>query len=157
MFDIKKLENAPIYFLLAWYLVSPFFIICDQTMSFWLKICGALIIYLTVFSLIRVIFLKYRNPSFVDFTNTLMLIIWYMSFTIRDFMEPGYGLLEKIFYLNIDLLSLLFFVDSFINFILNSNFFIFSENKINLLNQTFKVFIGALFFFVCFKLLANNL
>lgn len=157
MFDIKKLENAPIYFLLAWYLISPFFILDDNTIPFGLKICGAVITYLTVFSLLRVILFKYSRPSFVDFTNSFMLTVWYIYFTIRDYGEPGYGIWEKLFYVNIDLLSLLFFVDSFINFILNSNFFIFSENKINLLNKTFKVFIGALFFFVCFKLLANNL
>lgn len=151
MKNLDKLAKYSLYFLLVWYLIAPFIWINDSTLSLGLKISYAIINYLILGMLIRVIKNDFKSPSFMDFIVSFMLIIWFFYSTERDYNDNGYDLLLKMFYLAIDLLSTVFSIDSFVNFIINSNLFLFSKENIKEINEYMKIFLCVTFSYIYFS------
>ena len=150
MKNLDKIIKLTLYFLLLWYFISPFIWIGDDTLSSGFKICYAIINYSIIVLLFRVLYFEYKNQSINDYSVSIMMIIWFLYSTYRDYTEQGYYLLLKMFYISIDLLSLVFCIDTFINFILNSKLFILNEYQIKNINNFFKMLLAGSCFYIYF-------
>lgn len=152
MINVDKFIKYSMYFLLFWYVISPFIWINDETLSFDLKIVYSLINYSILMMLIRVLVYEYKKPNFSDFSMTFMMIIWFFYSTYRDAVEPGYYFLLKLFYISIDLLSTVFLIDTFVNFLLNSNIFILNSVSMKDINMKMKILLATIFSIVYFQI-----
>lgn len=155
MRNIDSLVKYSLYFLLCWYVIAPFIWINDATLSLGLKIAYAMINYLIIGMLIRVIKYECKKPSLMDFFVSFILIIWFFYSTERDYNEQGYDLLLKMFYLSIDLLSMVFLIDTFINLILNSSLFFLDSMKIKNINDIMKICLISIFSFTYLQIYRN--
>lgn len=151
MNKIDKLIKTGLYLLLGWYFISLYIVFIDTTLDLGIKIAGEIINYLMIIMLIRVIKWEYRMPAFTDLSVISMMIIWFFFSTIRDYNDPGYGFLLKMFYLAIDLLSTAFCIDTFINFLLNSNIIIVGKEEIERINNILNIGICVVFSFLYFN------
>ena len=87
----------------------------------------------------------------MDYSTSIMMLIWFFYSTTRDCGESGYYFLLRIFYVWIDLLSTIFCIDSFINFMINSNFVIFSEEYMKNMKNIIKISVIIAFSYFYFK------
>lgn len=143
----ENIIKGSLYFLLSWYFVSLYVVMQDITMSFGMTLAFETINCLMIIMLSRVILFQYSNPGFTDFCLSFSMIFWFFYSTYRDYTEQGYTIFLKLFYVGIDLLSMLFLIDTFINFMLSSGFFIMTAEQIKKTNFIVKIGLGTCFTF----------
>lgn len=130
MKPIEIFHKANVLFLLIWYVISIPIIYCDNTITGWLLVYFETVSILMIFLTSRVITHSYKKPSRFDFVINILLLAWFLFVTRRD-INTDYSLLTKLLYVSVDFSSLLFLVDTFFGFLIETSFFKKSGIKIN--------------------------
>ena len=89
----------------------------DNTINLSLMIVFDSISLLMIFMTSRVLAYGYKNPSKIDFMVNIFMFFWFCFVIYRDLITP-YCTLIKIFYVSIDISSIFFIIDTFLNMIL---------------------------------------
>lgn len=151
MKHIDKINGAILNLLLVWYFFIPFVWINDSTLDMGMKWAYGMVNFMIYASIIRVKCFGYKYPNIMDFSSFFMLIIWFFFSSYRDAFEPGYSDIERVVYVLIDLLSLGFLTDSFLNFFTQ----VISERfkvRVDMFNSFVKVGLIALFSYLSFQI-----
>jgi len=135
---INAFYKCIVYSLFSWYLYSIYLLTQDTTLSFGMLIAGEMSNIITLIILSRVIFFNYDNPNYTDFCLSFFTIVWFLYSTYRD-MTVSYSTEAKILYVGIDILSILFLIDAFINFLFNITLFKVLEKNISMLKTYIRV------------------
>lgn len=146
----EKINGFILNFLLVWYFFIPFVWINDSTLDMGMKWSYGMVNFLIYAAIIRVKCFGYRYPAIMDFSSFFMLIFWFFFSSYRDAFEPGYSAIERVVYVMVDLLSLAFLADSFLNFLIQ----IISERfktRVNIFNTFVKVGLVALFSYLSYQ------
>lgn len=120
--SIKWITRYNNFILLIWYIVSIFNTLFDKTIGMNLKICAEIINIMAISILARVIIMGYKNPKIMHFLACLILMGWFFYYTPQDAKNLGYSVLSNIFYLTIDLYTILFLIYSFLSLLLETQF-----------------------------------
>src|ERR1700676_3146678 len=103
-----------VVFLYLWYVISIPVIYYDNTINLSLMIVFDSISLLMIFMTSRVLAYGYKNPSKIDFMVNIFMFFWFCFVIYRDLITP-YCTLIKIFYVSIDISSIFFIIDTFLN------------------------------------------
>jgi len=136
---IEKIAKGSTLFLLAWYFCSLYIVTQDTTMSLGMMVSFEIINVIMIIMLLRVLLFNYKTPSFTDFSVSFFSIYWFCYSTYRDYTQDGYYYFLKVFYVGIDLLSMLFLIDTFINFLINMRLFNIGKESIKKINNIMKI------------------
>lgn len=150
---VDKIAKMVMCALLTWYFFSLYVCIGDSTLSLGMLLSFEIINILMIIMLIRVLKFGYQSPNFTDISLSFSMIFWFCYSTIRDLHENGYSVNLKIFYVGIDIISMMFLVDTFLNFFLNSGFLILTKEQMNRINNLLKIGLTATFSLIYFNLL----
>lgn len=127
---IEIFHKANVLFLLIWYVISIPIIYCDNTITGWMLVYFELVSILMINITWRVRNLSYKNPSLFDFFTNISLLVWFLFVTHRD-INTDYSLLTKLLYVSVDFSSILFLVDTFLGFLIETKFFKKTGIKVN--------------------------
>lgn len=99
--------------LLVWYFVSLYLVATDNILSLQLKITGEIINLLCI-SYIATNMFNDCTSNIVYYMVALILFCWYLYYTPQDWRNPGYSPIEKYGYTAIDIITLLYIVNTVI-------------------------------------------
>ncbi len=116
--------------LLCWYFLSLYLVAKDHTVGLYLKIVMEMVNLLCICFIANNLFnlVQYKGIAYyvVYYSIALVLLMWYMYYTPLDISNPGYSLQEKIIYVCVDIITIIYLIVSMFNVNL-----MFTLNKIN--------------------------
>jgi hypothetical protein len=154
-YTYRKILTISPSFLLVWYCISIWNTYFDNTLGQNLKICAQIINFMMCSLLARVIFNKFKNPRILDFSCCFILLSWFLYYTPQDSSNGGYNMIMHLFYISIDLYTILFLIDSFLGFLTETSFFKKSGKKIDNIYKCAIAFLCAFSFLIYAKCLRN--
>jgi hypothetical protein len=146
-FVCNKCIHVSPYFILGWYFFCMFVALYDKTISENLKIWAEIINFMTFSIALRVIILEFENPTIFEFSTSIALIFWFIYYTPKDASNSGYPLITHLFYVSIDILTIIFLFHSFIRFLGETTFFSKQGKKID---DLYKCVLAFVFSFAIF-------
>src|ERR1700692_3210070 len=137
--------------LLVWYFFCLIVAYYDKTLGINLKVCAEIINLMSISLILRVIFLALKNPKVMDFSTCFILLCWFFYYTPKDAFNSGYPIFLHIFYVSVDLFTILFLIDTFFGFLLETKFFKTSGEKIDRIYKCVLAFLCAFALFIYIK------
>jgi hypothetical protein len=154
-YSLDKIVFYSPYYLFIWYGFSIINTYYDNTIGINLKICAEIINFMMFSITLRVIISGFKSPRMLDFSVCFILLLWFIYYTSKDAANIGYEALQQFFYISVDLCTIAFLFNSFVEFIKETSFFKKHNKKIDTIYKFGIAFLFSISILIYSKLLRS--